>query len=208
MKVDSIIFDLDGTLWDSVDGVLYTWNTVIDRHPELRPHITREEQESLMGLQMDQIAQALFKNESQERQMGLMDECCQEENRYLEIHGGNLYPKLRETLELLGRKHRLFIVSNCQKGYIEAFLTAHKLWDVFEGRLCFGDTGKSKGENIAELVNRYGLNAPIYVGDTEGDHQSAVSAGIPFVFASYGFGDVSACDVKIERFEDLISLFE
>lgn len=206
MYADSIIFDLDGTLWDSVDGILYTWNRVIDRYG-VREHITREEQESVMGMQMDDLARKLFPKESPERQMEIMDACVQEENAYLEIHGGNLYPKLRETLEQLKLSHRLFIVSNSQRGYIEAFMTAHKLWDLFEGRLCFGDTGRSKGDNIAQVVREYRLKAPVYVGDTQRDKDSAHAAGVPFVFAAYGFGHVDSSDAEIQCFEELTDLF-
>ena len=53
MECDGILFDLDGTLWDSVDGILKTWNQVIENHNWFRPAITRQEQESVMGMQMD-----------------------------------------------------------------------------------------------------------------------------------------------------------
>ncbi|MDD6024665.1 MAG: HAD family hydrolase [Oscillospiraceae bacterium] len=207
MYADSIIFDLDGTLWDSVDGILYTWNKVIDRYG-VREHITREEQESVMGMQMDDLARKLFPKESPERQMEIMDACAEEENEYLAVYGGTLYPKLRETLERLKIGHRLFIVSNSQRGYIEAFLTAHDLWDLFEGRLCFGDTGRSKGDNIAQVVREYRLKAPVYVGDTQRDKDSAQAAGVPFVFAAYGFGNVDSADAEIRCFEDLIEIFD
>ena len=54
-----------------------------------------------------------------------MDEMCSYENEYLSIHGGTLYPGLEDTLKELKKNYRLFIVSNCQSGYIEAFLHAH-----------------------------------------------------------------------------------
>ena len=33
------------------------------------------------------------------------------------------------------------------------------------------------------------LKFPVYVGDTRGDQESAIEAGIPFIFAAYGFAD-------------------
>lgn len=45
------------------------------------------------------------------------------------------------------------------------------------------------------------------MGDTEGDQKAAAFAGIPFVFASYGFGEVSGADYTINRFCDLLELF-
>lgn len=207
MKIDGIIFDLDGTLWDSVDGILLTWNRVIARHGQFRPPITRQEQESLMGLPMDEIARRLFPGKSPEQQRSLMGECSEEENKYLAVHGGILYPGVRETLEKLSRKYQLCIVSNCQKGYIEAFLQAHDLGAYVTDHLSFGETGLTKGENNKIVIQRNGFTHPVYVGDTAGDRQSALDAGIPFVYAAYGFGSVEKADAVITEFSELLNLF-
>ena len=206
MSYDSIIFDLDGTLWDSVDEIVETWNSVIDRYPGLRPPITRKEQESVMGLQMDEIARRLFPKESLEHQTALMAECVKAENEFLNDHGATLYPRVPETLLSLKKKHRLFIVSNCQSGYIEAFLHAHNLEPLFDGFLCYGDTGHGKSDNIAKVVQQYGLQRPVYVGDTQGDALAAERAGVPFVFARYGFGRVERFEAAVDAFQDLKSL--
>lgn len=207
MKIDSILFDLDGTLWDAVDAIVATWNTVLARHPGLREPITRGEQEAVMGLQMDEIASRLFPNEPPARQMALMEECVIEENKYLYAHGGTLYPGVVETLEQLHQKYPLYIVSNCQSGYIETFLHAHNLEPHFDGFICYGDTKLSKGENNRLLIQRYDLKHPIYVGDTAGDQKSAKDAEIPFVYAAYGFGHPDIYDAKISSFAELQTLF-
>lgn len=205
MRTDGILFDLDGTLWDSVDQVILTWNRVIARHPGLRPPITRPEQEALMGLQMDEISRRVFPQEPPERQAALMEECVQEENQYLAQHGAMLYPSVPETLERLGQDHPLFIVSNCQAGYIEAFLQAHRLSHLFTGHLCYGDTGRSKGENIRTVVERFGLKHPVYVGDTQGDRDAAALAEVPFIHAAYGFGRIDH-PVSVKNFSELTDI--
>ena len=207
MFADGILFDLDGTLWDSVDQIILTWNRVLERHDWPRPSITRTEQEGVMGLQMDVIAQRLFPRETEQRRMALMRECVQEENEYLRVHGGKLFPKVEETLKALAKNHKLCIVSNCQKGYIEAFLEAHKLEQYFCDSLCFGETGKSKGENNKTIIARNGFQSPVYVGDTQGDRNAARFAQIPFVFAAYGFGTVDGYEGRVEQFADLAGLF-
>ncbi len=204
---DGILFDLDGTLWDSVDGILLTWNQVLERHHWFRPPITRQEQENVMGMQMDDIARRLFPGHPFSQQMAYMEECMELENSYLRVHGGILYPDVEETLQALNRKHPLCIVSNCQKGYIEAFLEAHHLEKYFCDHLSFGDTGRSKGENNREIIARNGFEHPVYVGDTQGDRQSAQDAGIPFVYAAYGFGTVTDYAAKAEHFDELKDIF-
>lgn len=208
MKADAILFDLDGTLWDSVDQIVLTWNQVLERHNWPRPPITRQEEEGVMGLQMDVIAKKLFPQEPEERRMALMTECVQVENAYLRVHGGKLFPQVEETLQQLQKSCRLCIVSNCQKGYIESFLEAHQLGRYFTDTLCFGETGRSKGENNLTVIARNGFQNPVYVGDTQGDRNSAKFAKIPFVYAAYGFGTVDGYEERVETFSQLAELFE
>ena len=191
MECDGILFDLDGTLWDSVDGILKTWNQVIENHNWFRPAITRQEQESVMGMQMDEIARKLFPGYPFPQQMEYMDECMELENAYLRVHGGILYPEVEETLKALQEKHKLCIVSNCQKGYIEAFLDYYQLNEYISDKESFGGTGLPKGENIRLVCERNHLERAVYLGDIEGDYRSACMAGIPFIHAAYGFGTIS-----------------
>ena len=160
-----------------------------------------------MGLQLDEIGKRLFKNVKDKLRKELMDKCCDLECVYLAKDGGNLYPNVEKTLKTLSEKYKLFIVSNCQCGYIESFYEGHNLEKYFTDKLSAGETGLSKGENNKIIIERNNLKNPIYVGDTQGDKQSAIDADIPFVYAEYGFGSVNGYDYKIEKFEDLVKLF-
>ncbi len=204
---DGIIFDLDGTLWNATEAICKTWNMVLDGYPYIREPITVKELEGCMGLLLDDISRKLFPNESSVMQRELIEKCCDMEVRYLSEHGGILYPKLEETLGILSAKHKLFIVSNCQSGYIESFFKGHGLEKYFTDFECAGNTGKEKGENNKIIMERNSLKAPVYVGDTESDRQSAIAAGIPFVYAAYGFGSVKKYDYIINEFSELADIF-
>lgn len=206
MKIDSIIFDLDGTLWDSTEGVSKTWSLVLNKYDYERKEVTVEDLHSCMGKQLDEIGKILFPTLDSAIRKKLMDECCALENDYLGEHGGILYEKVEETLRELSKKYKLFVVSNCQDGYIECFFKAHKLDKYFTDYECPGRTGLSKGENNKLVIERNNLKNPVYVGDTEGDAESARVAGIPFVFAKYGFGSVEEYQYVINKFEDLSTL--
>ena len=160
-----------------------------------------------MGMTAEDLMAKLYPHLSKERHMELFDRCCQVENTYLREHGGVLYPQLEETLEALSQKLPLFIVSNCQAGYIEVFLETSGLGSYFEGHLCPGDTGNAKADNICKIIQEYHLKAPVYVGDTLGDFNATKTAGIPFVFASYGFGQVPSPDYTIHCPGDLLNIF-
>ena len=99
-----------------------------------------------------------------------------------------------KTIATLSKGHRLFIVSNCQSGYIELFLRKTGLEKYITDIECFGNTKKTKGENIRLVIDRNIPGSTCYVGDTAGDQTAAAYAGIPFIFASYGFGQVNEED--------------
>jgi phosphoglycolate phosphatase len=204
--MDSIIFDLDGTLWDPIDTVLIAWNNIIKQNDQVK-EVTKEDFRSTMGLQIQDIGKKLFPYLDDIAQDQVLKECCESERYYLEEHGGNLYENVEDVLETLSQKCKLYIVSNCQDGYIETFYKYHKLEKYFLDYENPGRTGLSKGENIKLIIERNNLTNPIYVGDTEGDLKATKYAGIPFVYAKYGFGQVSEYDYVIEKFVELLNIF-
>jgi phosphoglycolate phosphatase len=206
IDADSIIFDLDGTLWNSTDVVIKAWKETIDRHEEVREPISEEILQSFMGLQLHEIGEKFLGYLDEKLRMKILKECCKLENEVLRKEGGRLYPDLENTLKLLSESYPLFIVSNCQDGYIEAFLESHGMGGLFKDFECPGYTGLPKADNIKLIVQRNNLKKPIYVGDTQGDCNSAAKAGVPFVYAKYGFGNVESYDYYIDNVKDIIDL--
>lgn len=204
--MDSIIFDLDGTLWDSTEVVAQSWTKAIREQTDLDMVITSQRLHQLFGQLLPDIARQIFTEETPKRQLELIDMCCQEEHRALLATPPHTYEGVDDTLKALSRKLPLFIVSNCEAGYIEVFLKATGLEEYFRGHLCPGDTGNAKADNIKQIIRENNLKSPVYVGDTAGDYRATKEAGIPFIFASYGFGEVETPDYIIGEFGDLLAL--
>lgn len=198
-----IIFDMDGTLWDSAEGVAKSWTEVVVRDYREDRVITAEEIQSVMGLTMDKLAASLFPELEEEKRMRLLEMCCQRENDYLRKYGGILYPKLEETLKCLKERYTLYIVSNCQSGYIEAFLEHYGFRHYFEDIECYGNNGLKKGDNIRKIVQRNQLSEAVYVGDIQGDYDASMEAGVKFIHAAYGFGSVKQPVPAVYSFEEL-----
>lgn len=205
--MDSIIFDVDGTLWDSTESVAASWNKAIREHSSLNLTLEPVSLSRVFGKTMTEIADTLFPSLSADERMKLLEVCFDEENRYLEDHPGILYPDVARTLKKLASRYPLYIVSNCQCGYIEVLLRTTGLGPYIKDHLCFGETQVPKGETIRKLIVKNRLQSPVYVGDTQGDADSCKTAGIPFIFAEYGFGDVPDARMRIQTFSDLEKLY-
>lgn len=202
---DSIIFDLDGTLWDATDGAAVVWGEVAAKY-DVKDIVTADKLKVLYGLPLEEIAVKLLPGAKEETALAIMRESVIKQCPYLEKDGGILYPELIGTLRELKKKYRLFIVSNCEEGYIQCFLDAHKLWEIFDDFEYPGRSGRLKAENIRLVMERNGLKKPVYVGDTLGDLNAAKKAGIPFIYARYGFGEVKDYERAIDSFSELLNL--
>lgn len=209
-----IIFDLDGTLWDSSEAVVQSWNEMIRTFPDFHDLISVEEMRSYMGMPMDEIAYAFFRGLPKPRALELMDACMANENAYILRNGGRLFDGLEDTLKQLRGNYFLAIVSNCQKGYIEAFLTYHRLENYFQDIESYGNTGLQKGDNIRLVMERNHIGAAVYVGDTMGDYTETIRAAqtvsnlcpppkLQFLHAAYGFGRVPEGTASIADITEL-----
>ena len=142
--------------------------------------------------------------------MQLLDICGNRENDYLREHGGCLYDGLKACWdELLAMGYELYIVSNCQSGYIEAFLDHYQLWDYLTDTECYGNNKKPKADNIALVVERNALTEAYYMGDIQGDYDATMGASsilgrpVTFLHASYGFGRVDSDVIAVQKLRDL-----
>ena len=201
---DGVLFDLDGTLWDSVDSICLSWNRVLGAHdPALAGTLTREKLIGCMGMLLPDIFRKLLPQLPPETLAAMEEELMEAENSWVAVHGGILYPGVEKTLGELSADYPLFIVSNCQAGYIEAFFQAHGLGQYFTDFENPGRTGKAKAENIALVVARNGLKRPLYIGDTQGDYNAATAAGVPFLHVAYGFGTIDHEVPAVHAFEEI-----
>ena len=137
-----------------------------------------------------------------------MDRCITRMDSHLEQFAGPDigYPGLVSTMEALAEKHRLFIVSNGQKGYPQMAAKKLGLEQLITGYLSFGDTGTSKGQTLLRLMEQHKIESAVYVGDTQGDLEACREAGIPLIWTSFGLGQPEEYWAKADTFADLLRL--
>ena len=205
-----IILDMDGTVWDSSENVARAWTVKVHEAGYTDKVVTRKDIQSVMGKPMDVIADTLFTyTEKGPERDRLRASCEKYENEYLLEHGGILYDGVFDTLKTLkDMGYHNYIVSNCQAGYIEAFLNHYKIpfgnpGDLIEDIECYGNNLHQKDENIRLLAERNKLTQACYVGDIQSDYDATVKAGYPFIHARYGFGTINTDVPFIDSFNDL-----
>ena len=206
---DGIILDVDGTIWNTTGVVAEAWNKAFDDFYPQVPHVTADVLKGQFGKTMDVIADNLFYMLPAEDKKSLMEKCCCYEQKAISENKKNItYEGVINTLQKLYVKIPLFIVSNCQSGYIELVMEKNGITSLIKDFECFGNTRLSKAENISLIVKRNDLKSPVYVGDTQGDFEACKKAGVPFIWAAYGFGRPESDDyyAKLERFQDLEKL--
>jgi len=208
VKAESLIFDIDGTLWDSTELVAKGYNRDVCRIGLGHLQVTGEYLKGLFGRTMSEIADVIFAQIEVPRRYEIMQACMDEEHIVLEEDPCNIaYAGVTDTLERLAKKHRLFIVSNSQSGYPELLIKKLGIGHLIQGHLCYGDTGTCKGETIRTLMARHGITDAVYIGDTQGDMEASDLAGLPFVYCRYGFGTPQRYDAAVDSFPELESLF-
>ena len=204
-----IIFDLDGTLWDSSANVAASWNVVLERETDSGKVLTARDISSNMGKTMTEIADVHFSWLPEKERYELAHKCEVFENGYITEHGGDLYEGVEDTLAgLKQRGVRMSVVSNCQEGYVKAFLDSMDMWKYFEDYEEWGRTFLSKAENIRLMMERNGIGKAVYVGDIQKDSDAAHEAGIPCIWAAYGFGKISDAIAVIDSFDALPGVLE
>lgn len=204
---DGIIFDVDGTLWDSTPVVERAWNRALEE-AGYNVSVTADQLKGLFGLPMDDIIKAILPGVPQKERERFAPYCYKYEHEYLEKESGRLYPGILETIRELAKKHKVFIVSNCQAGYIELFISKTGIGDVITDHLCLGDNNLVKADNIRLISDRHGLKSPVYIGDIQGDADASKKAGVEFIFAAYGFGKVDECYASVNEPGELLGIID
>lgn len=198
-----LLFDLDGTLWDTLALCVRGWNEAREELAVGGRPVRPEDIRAMMGLTGAQIRRQFLYHLPDPLAEKYLAVSLERTEQLMSTQDGELYPGVREGLARLGEKHPLFLVSNCTENYLKLFFDQTQLEGVFQDWECYGRTRRPKHENIRAVMDRNSLKTGIYVGDTATDSDAARRVGIPFYYLAYGMGDTNDFQEKFDSFEDL-----
>lgn len=205
MEFKNFIFDMDGTIWNSAKPSALGFTRGIQEYGLKDRVITEQDIRNNFGKTLDDIAKTLLPELPAQEACALMSQKCvpyQYEEMEQDVPG-ILYPGVREVLTQLSESHGVYIVSNCLDGYIDMLFDHTDLAQFVKDTAWYANPHDNKAANIRHIVDKHCLEAPVYIGDIQGDFIASTKAGVEFIFAAYGFGEVPEAKYRIENFGDL-----
>jgi phosphoglycolate phosphatase len=205
-KPDSLIFDMDGTLWDAVDTYANSWNLVFEKLA-IKRIIGRNDLMQLMGMEGKKLTKILMPDFDDDKAQGIYMDVNETRRQILPTSGGVMYSGVTDGIKQLATKYKLFILSNCAIGIIPLFISWAGIEDGITDSVAYGQNNMPKHHNMQLLIDKHQLKNPVYIGDTNGDAEQTRMAGIPFIFVTYGFGKTDDYELKFDDFESLTKYY-
>lgn len=215
-SVDTIIFDVDGTLFNGQSLSLPIFKNclsiLIDEFHYNLPFPSDKEILSHFGKQADEIYADLFLQKAPPEVINSFAECVEKAEVFeLRNEGGELYNNVPTVLsKLKDRGYKLAICTNAREDYFHAIVERFQFKKYFEVMLAAGlFVKKDKVWMVQEILKKLESKEFAVVGDRYHDIEAAkanngLSVGCAYGF---GFGEVKKADYIIEEFNNLLTIF-
>ena len=205
-KPDSLIFDMDGTLWDAIDTYAAAWNESF-KQLNIDRIINKEIFAGIMGWEKKKALEHMLPEYEETVRETIYENVVKTQDSLIPKIGGTLYEQVKEGIADLSTQYKIFIVSNCPKDTIKQFINWSGLAPFVTDEMAHGVNSKPKHHNIKLIIEKHNLQSTVYIGDTDSDRIQSELAGVPFAFVSYGFGKTDKYDIKFDSFHELTNYF-
>ncbi len=207
--VRAVLFDMDGTIIDSVDNIVRCW---VWAFRQKGIPVTREQIYNYLGRTADDIM-ARIASSKEERELLTevyrLARICGEKTWREDV---KLYPGVKETLEYLRKKgYRLGLVTSSHANRTYEFLEYFGIRDYFDVIQCYekGAPGKPDPYLLLRALEKLDVepSQALYVGDSLVDCLAAKNAGMRFILVRRPWGPSNSArcrpDVVIDEISEL-----
>jgi len=214
-KYESIIFDLDGTLFQTDKLVIPAFQKTFEQLKmegyEISYMPDERELLSVIGLTLDDVWQNLLPDVSKENYIKANNFLLENELSGVRAGYGALYPNVTDTLiELKNRGYRLFIASNGLKEYVYGITEEFRIDHYFDAIYSAGEFNTAtKKELVHKLVTEFEIKDGIMVGDRSSDVEAGKNNNLFVVGCSFGFStekELESADKIIESIEQIFDV--
>lgn len=209
-KPKLILFDLDGTLLDSAEGVFAAIEHALESHG-LKPAFNRSELKPFTGYGVSYLLRRICPSLSDQQLQALKDDAFSHYKQQAAFTT-SAYPKIKPLLQSL-KQHRIDwgIITSKTRGLTEAVIDKIPDYKAMKILICRDDLPCAKPHPMAlcHAMRKFNLPAAcvLYVGDSLSDMRAAKYAGCRAILAGYGYLPEAADDwpyaAKIEHPEQL-----
>tara|TARA_B100001093_G_scaffold519127_1_gene606611 strand:- start:2322 stop:2948 length:627 start_codon:yes stop_codon:yes gene_type:complete len=206
IKEDNLIFDLDGTLFDSAPEILKCLKKVFLAN---KLESKNDFDESIIGPPLRETLKSLV----QKQDLKMIDKIIED---FIELYDSKycyetkLYDGVRETLQILEKKKKLILITNKRISPTKKMLENSRIIEFFDNYFSVNPSDilkKDKSILIANTIQDLNINPDnsAYIGDTEGDFIASNNNDIKFIYAGWGYGDyVERADLHLKDIRELL----
>lgn len=211
-----MIFDLDGTILDTIHTIAYYANNALKAHGITE--IDTEDYKYLVGKGARNLIKGMleFRNKYNEELFNKVFNDYNEAYNKDTSYKTEIFPGLKETLDKIKERGiKLAVLSN--KPHFATVSVTEKLYGKGYFDLILGQRDnvpiKPDTASVYEILNHFNVNEEecIYIGDTSTDMKTGKNAGIYTVGVLWGFRkreelENSGADIIIEHTKDLYKI--
>lgn len=202
-----IIFDLDGTLWETIEATYIAANIIVEKHKELKK-ISKETIIKGMGLSSLENASNYIPYIPAENGIKYMKEISDKTSEIINEKNINIYHGVEETIKKISKEYKLGIITNNRDEYAKTFLRISNLEKYFIDYIGAASYNITKGNAIKRMVQKHHEKENYYVGDIKKDQEATLYAGIKFIHAKYGFEPNLDSKLSIKNIKELPNLLK
>ena len=208
-----VIFDFDGTLFDSVDDVVICFNEALSMHNF--PTLTKKEYLEVLGGNIDEVVSLILKDRNSKENMELIKETYGELYSNLDKRNTLPFPNSGDVLRKL-QERNIFIAINSNRSTDSIKYFVNEFFSDIDFVLIEGHNpeypSKPSPIGVENIVKKAGvsLDEAIYVGDSKTDIKTAKNAKIDCILVSWGYGSENDLkdDSVLEVIDDINQLLD